>query len=177
MIVGNKVLLRSFKKDDLESIVKIHNDIEIKKLAMYHPFPVSYTMDEIWLDRIVSSTNNDSIYFVIEEKDTQCFAGFVSLTNMNWINRNYNFGIIIDQNFQGKGFGKETTELILNYSFQKLNMRKVSLNVLSENTRAINLYKKLGFKEEGILKEQFYWDGEYQDIVVMSKIKTKSEEL
>ena len=108
--------------------------------------------------------------FIVEKKETHIYTDFVSLTHINWINRNCNFGIIIDQNFQGKGFGKETTKLILDYSFQKLNMRKVSLNVLSENTRAINLYKKLGFKEEGILKEHFYWDGKYHDVVVMGKI-------
>lgn len=102
-------------------------------MAMYHPFPVSYVMDELRIERAISSTKNDSIYFVIEEKETHYFAGFVSLTQINYINRNYNSGIIIDQDFQGKALGKEAPEIILEYSFQKLNIYKASLNVLSNN--------------------------------------------
>ena len=45
-------------------------------------------------------------------------------------------------------------------------MKKIYLNVFSDNTRAIHTYKKIGFIEEGILKNHNYINGVYKDVLV-----------
>ena len=63
-------------------------------------------------------------------------------------------------------------QLGLHYAFDMLNLRKISLEVLSDNFPAIALYKTLGFEEKGTLKQQFFFDGVYFDVKIMSARKT-----
>ncbi len=171
MISSEKVIIRPLNQSDLERIVALHNNVEIKKLTMMHPFPVSLEMDKNWFDRVILDTSNKEIYFAIEEKVTNTFSGFSFLTRINWINRNCYFGIVLDPEYQNKGIGKETTKLLINYGFNHLNLNKILLEVIVNNKPAIELYRKIGFVEEGLLKQQYFSDNNYQDVLLMSIFK------
>ncbi|WP_306432182.1 GNAT family N-acetyltransferase [Staphylococcus haemolyticus] len=56
-------------------------------------------------------------------------------------------------------------------------MHKVDLKVFSFNDKAINLYKKLGFKEEGRNREAIYRNGFYQDIINMGLLENEYKEI
>ena len=58
--------------------------------------------------------------------------------------------------------------LFFSYIFDQINLRKITLEVLKENGKAIKIYKDIGFKEEGILEEHIYQDSKYKDLVIMS---------
>ena len=172
MLKGDKIYLRSFQLEDKERTIKWKNDMAIRKMAMYHPYPITKELEADLFDNILHDESNKHIYFAICEKESDKMVGFISLRNINWVNRNCEFGIIIGkENARGKGFGKEATKLIIDYAFKYLNLHKISLNVLEENKPAINLYKNLGFKEEGILKEHFYWDGKYYGVIIMGLLR------
>ena len=59
-------------------------------------------------------------------------------------------------------------KLFFSYLFEEINLRKIKLEVLKENDKAIKIYENLGFKEEGTLKEHIYQDGKYKDLILMS---------
>ncbi len=59
-----------------------------------------------------------------------------------WLDR-----FMIDEEFQGKGFGKQALKIICDKIFQEYNCKKLFLSVHKENTQAIMLYEKLGFKK------------------------------
>jgi len=61
--------------------------------------------------------------------------------------------------------------LLTTYAFQTLNLQKILLEVLTENSPALKLYLKLGFEIEGTLKKQFYIDGNYKDVYILSLFK------
>lgn len=54
-----------------------------------------------------------------------------------------------NMDYIGKGYGKESTVLILRHGFGALGLGKISLRVLSGNTRALGLYEKVGFERRG----------------------------
>jgi ribosomal protein S18 acetylase RimI-like enzyme len=56
----------------------------------------------------------------------------------------YWFGICIDNNYQGKGYGTKIMEYILNHEKIK-NINKINLSVDKTNSNAISLYKKFNF--------------------------------
>ncbi|MCZ7604185.1 MAG: GNAT family N-acetyltransferase [Melioribacteraceae bacterium] len=173
MITGEKVILRAINKEDVSELIEIHNDLDIKKQAMFHPFPISLDQDIEWFENITRDKSNRSIYFAIDDKETNNFVGYTSLRNINWINRNCSFGISLLPKMQGKGFGKEATSLVINYAIKNLNLHKVQLEVIADNKTAIELYKNLGFVEEGILREQFYFDGFYFNVILMGRLTDK----
>lgn len=171
MIKGNRVILRSLEMNDLGSLNKLHRNREIKKSAMCHPFPVSSFLDQKWLEDTLSDVSNKSVYFAIGEQQNSTLIGFISLTNINWINSNCNFGIIIDSDFQGKGLGKEATKMALTYAFETLNLHKISLLVLETNNGAIKMYENLGFVKEGKLIDQYFCNSKYLNVIMMGLLK------
>ena len=56
---------------------------------------------------------------------------------------------------------------MLRFAFEELNLHRVSLTVLDTNERAIACYRKCGFVEEGRLREDWYQEGRYHDLIVM----------
>ena len=64
-------------------------------------------------------------------------------------------GIVLDPNQINKGYGTEILKVFLDYYFNEMKMLKMELEVSSFNKRAYNVYKKLGFIEEGYYLDEF----------------------
>ena len=79
--------------------------------------------------------------------------------------------IIGEDNYRGKGFGKKSMLWLLSYGFKKLKLHKIKLQVDEENTNAHWLYKKLGFKTEGVMKEEYYYKEKFYDLIIMAKFE------
>lgn len=76
----------------------------------------------------------------------------------DWSSRNQKceFGIkICEITEQGKGYGKDALYHFIDFLFRSLNLNKIELTSMIDNKRAHNLYKQLGFKEIGIIREGF----------------------
>ena len=168
MLKGKKVILRALTGDDLPQLVKLHNDAEVKTLAAMHQFPVSPESEKAWLDSILMDKSNTKAYFGIEETATNQLAGICFLQNINWVDRYAWFGIAILSEHQGKGFGKEALDLIVQHGFEALNLQKICLYVLAANSAAISLYQRKGFVTEGLLKNHCNLKGKPCDLLIMS---------
>ncbi len=76
--------------------------------------------------------------------------------------------LIGDPQQRGKGYGKQATTLWIRYGTSCLGLRKIYLNTLETDLRNIRLNEELGFKVEGILRNECWFDGEYHDILRMA---------
>ncbi len=76
-----------------------------------------------------------------------------------------------DEENRNKGYGKEVLNLLLNYGFDYLNLNNIMLKVFSFNERAINCYKKVGFKEIGRRRQSYYLKGKFYDTVYMDILR------
>jgi RimJ/RimL family protein N-acetyltransferase len=72
-----------------------------------------------------------------------------------------------------KGYGTEVTRLLLREAFEQLNLHKVGWWTFAENKASIALAEKLGFKEEGRLKEQIFFNNQFHDSVVLGLLKSE----
>ena len=84
--------------------------------------------------------------------------------------------MIGEKNYWGQGFGTETTSLMLELGFNTLNLQRITLRVFADNERARNVYRKLGFVEEGRLRRDRFFDGEYCDTIMMSILREEWEQ-
>lgn len=75
--------------------------------------------------------------------------------------------LIGDPNYRGKGLGKEATKLWVQYGISNLGLHKVYLNTLQTNVRNIRLNEELGFKVEGIQRDECFIDSKYYDLLRM----------
>ena len=108
------------------------------------------------------------VFFAIQHLESGLHIGNIKLEPIHWLHRTAIMGLMIgDARFQGQGLGEEATRLCLQYAFERLGLRKVSLGVLTSNTRALQLYHRLGFVVEGCKRAEYWVDGAYHDACIM----------
>ena len=80
------------------------------------------------------------------------------------------FGMAVLKEWRSKGIGSLLLETLIRWAEQNPAIEKINLQVLAYNERAISLYLKYGFVEEGRkLRELKYADGTYTDAILMSR--------
>jgi RimJ/RimL family protein N-acetyltransferase len=167
MLQGKRVLLRAMRRDDLPRLCAFNNSLEVELAGGGDPpIPQSLERLEAEFDADVSRGGRNGAGFAIEA-DGQ-FIGSCALFNFNDTAHTCELGITIgDLEYQGKGYGRETIALLLDYAFRLRNMRKVYLTVNGDNERAQRAYRACGFVEEGRWQRHVWSAGEYIDLVCM----------
>ena len=95
--------------------------------------------------------------------------GLARLHSLDEENRRARYAIgIFDSAAWGRGYGAETTRLVLRYAFETLGLHRVDLRVIDYNERAIACYTKCGFMREGIERESAWIAGQWHSDVLMS---------
>lgn len=127
--------------------------------------------DENWFQSYLKNRSyNVRCAICLSESDEM--IGVAYLLNIDWIARNAEFAISIwASKYRDKGIGKKASNLLLNHGFYDLNLHKIYLAVIEKNVRAIELYKKLGFNLEGIMREAVFKDNTYHNLVMMGILR------
>jgi RimJ/RimL family protein N-acetyltransferase len=174
---GEQLRLRPFTEKDRDRTLVWRNNPQLRDEQLGYPFPVTSTMEGRWFSRIMGGEENNQVTFAIEEKKAQTLIGYISLTEIDWIAGTAQFSITIGETqFQRRGFGKESTDLMLDYAFQVLNLRRIWLRVVHTNKRAIHLYEKAGFEHEGTLRKHVFRQGNYHDLLLMGRFRSDPAE-
>lgn len=92
------------------------------------------------------------------------FAGTVDL--FNWRNRIMEVGYLIDKAHQGKGFAYEAVHAALEFGFKELNLHRIEAQLHPDNSASARLLEKLGFRREGLMRQNYFIDGQYNDTLV-----------
>lgn len=178
MLIGEKIILRPLKIEDLEKTHKWRNNLDLIKLTQGIRFPKSIEMERDWFNYALCDKSNRTIYFGIEIKLSEEFIGIIQLNNIDYISRTAVLGFVIGEiSSQRHGFGFEACNLIISYSFLQLNIRKITSYVVENNQVSIKLFEKLGFFNEGRLKDHYYVDGSYKDIFIFSLIHNQTNHI
>ena len=113
-----------------------------------------------------------------EEVYDEWMVGTCGLHAHKDIYRSWEFRILIfDPDAIGNGIGTEATKLTVDYCFARLNAHRCWLGVHADNIGAIKCYKKVGFKEEGRLREDLYAYGKYADAILYGILEGEWREL
>lgn len=80
---------------------------------------------------------------------------------------------IADQKHRGKGYGEEALRLILEYAFINLHMERVTIDHFEGNKIAAALYEKIGFKNEGLLRNAGKKNGKYVNLQLKSMLRAE----
>ena len=166
MLKSKRIILESLKESDLHILFKWMNDRDLR-LFNSNYYPVSEEQHKNWFENL--QNKKDTFFFTIRLLETNELIGTCQLHSLNWIYRSAELQIRIgEKQYQNKGFGSEVLKLLLNFAFNDVNLKRISLHVFSTNSRAIHFYEKNGFKKEGILRKAAYIDGSYIDTIIMS---------
>lgn len=161
--------LRPMTESDLEQVLQWRNHPDVRRYM--------YTTHEIRLEEhrkwFANASTNSAIELLIYEQDGKA-QGFV---NIAWTRcpevADWGFYLAPDA---PKGSGGELGKQALNYAFAQLGLHKLCGQALGFNQRSIAFHRRLGFTEEGCLREH-HFDGEYfHDVVCFGLLNREWQE-
>jgi RimJ/RimL family protein N-acetyltransferase len=121
-------------------------------------------------DQDAAKGGRDGAQFAIEADGI--FIGQCALFRFDETAATCELGITIgDKAYWGRGYGRESIRLLLDYAFRLRNFRKVWLRVQGNNERAMRAYRACGFVEEGRLRQHVFSSGQYHDQIYMGILR------
>jgi RimJ/RimL family protein N-acetyltransferase len=167
MIAGESVILRALEASDLERSYRWMNDPQIVR-TLKSRYPMPFHTEAEWLERAVSQSANER-HFAIERKDTRAHIGNASIHDIDSVSRRAGFGLFLGEpSSWNRGYGSDSVRTLVRFAFDEMNLRKLRINVFDYNDRAKHVLETIGFVTEGTLRDEFYREGEYHDIVIFS---------
>ncbi|HUX95601.1 MAG TPA: GNAT family protein [Bacteroidales bacterium] len=165
-LVSERLLLKPLSLEHLtQDYVDWMNDPDVIR---YLESGGNYTL-EMLKEYLMDVEKKEILFWAIHKKDDHLHIGNIKIDPINIRHGIGEYGIMMGRKSEwGKGYAEEATRLILNYSFEHLGLRKITLGVISKNKAAFNLYLKIGFELEGIYKKQGIYAGEYCDAIRMA---------
>jgi [ribosomal protein S5]-alanine N-acetyltransferase len=113
--------------------------------------------------------NPNILFWAIHLRHNSEHIGNIKIDPINSKHSLGEYGILMgDTREWGKGYAKEASRLVIDYCFNSINLRKITLGVVEKHVAAINLYKSLGFKVEGRYERHWLHEGKYLDILRMA---------
>lgn len=173
MISGKKINLTSLSEKNLEQLRQWRNSPELRQYFREYR-EISEDMQLAWYNKI--KNNSNQVDFEIHDlKSPNDLIGHCGLYYINWVYRQAEFGIYIgDTQYRNGGFGSDSLRTLIKYGFEDLNLNRIWAEVYSNNA-ALEIYLHIGFKKEGVLRDNVYKNGKYYDSTIISMLKNEYE--
>ncbi|MDN0075828.1 UDP-4-amino-4,6-dideoxy-N-acetyl-beta-L-altrosamine N-acetyltransferase [Crenobacter sp. SG2303] len=150
--------IRPMTHDDLELVLAWRNHQEVRSY-MYTQREIELAEHARWFERASQDPDRHLLLF---ERDGVP-QGFINLHQIAP-------GGIADWGFYAapeapRGTGRQLGHCALEHAFKELKLHKVCGQAFACNERSVGLHQRLGFRQEGILREQYFDGQEYYDVV------------
>lgn len=163
------MIIREAKIDDAEKISIMFKQLDTEtKNMMFEPGERKVNLEEMKA-RIISMSGSGGLTLLIEDEDK--IGGFLSAQRGMPKRIHHSVYIVIGMltSYRGRKLGKKLFEMLEKWAIEN-NVTRLELTVVKGNEGAVKLYKKMGFKIEGIKEKSMIVDGEYVDEYYMGKI-------
>ena len=154
-IAGRTVLLRAIEIEDLPVLHRWSNDPEVQNsLGGWH-FPLSKAALQRWVEHFRHDGADQR--FIVDGAEAGP-VGLVTLTSINWKDRNAFHGLLIGERDQRrKGFAADALFTIMRYAFEELGLQRLDTTIVEYNNASLALHvNKCGWREEGRKKEAVF---------------------
>lgn len=100
-----------------------------------------------------------------------CIAGRIGLHHLDLNNRNAAIGYWLSKDFEGKGIMTRCCTGLVDYAFGQLGLQRIEIKAATGNVKSQAIPVKLGFKQEGILRQAELVGGKFLDLVLFAVVK------
>ncbi len=170
-ILGDKIALGPIQKSMLPTFLKWENDFTVSLMGGNQLKPVSREELEA---RMSQGNHHNFIEFAIYERASLRLIGSTHWRHIDKNRRTAEYGIAIgEKDCWGKGYGTETTILMLDYAFTVLGLHNVLLSTYGYNERAVRAYTRAGFRVMGRQREAARIADQVYDVIFMDCLATE----
>ena len=172
MIRGERLYLRAIERDDLERCHDWMNDEDLRG-TLAQRYPMSLAREADWVERATRGQDPSELTLAICLMQGDRHIGNCGLVQIDRDNATATLGIFIgESNCRGQGLGEEAVRTLCRYAFEEMRLHKIRLDVYAGNP-AIKTYERVGFRKEGLLREEAFRKGRHLDVIRMGLLRTE----
>ena len=169
-LIGEHIKLRQMEPTDLAFLYQIENDESFWEVSnTQKPF------SKFLLQQYLENAKQDiyqakQLRLLIEETESGNSVGMIDLFDFDPKHKRAGIGIVINHQFQNKGFAKEAVQLLINYSFSHLDMHQLYANITDGNKKSQRVFEKQGCEKIGFKKDWVFSNGAFKNEILYQLI-------
>ena len=162
---GHRLRLRQLTRDDAPALLAASEDSEAQRLA-----------DEVKLPRHAAQLRarletgpdpaNPEVWLGVEALMTGELVGTVDTHEVDKWHCGFEYGVQVFREHWRHGYGSEAVALLLRFYFRELGFHRATATVYAFNEASIAFHRRLGFTEEGRLRENLFGNGAFHDELI-----------
>lgn len=177
IMTSPRLLLRKIRQSDIEQIYDIFSNDTVTALYDCDSF-TSREQAVSWLEWNLSLYKDKGLngfrWAITLLEDPCRLIGSCGVHTINTRFDSLEIGYELDPHYWGNGYACEAVTLMLKNCYEQnfpIKLNRITATTHRANQASISLLTKLGFQQEGILREYGYWKGEYQTVRLFSLLK------
>lgn len=165
------VKLRPVEEIDVDNILAWVNDKSVVgNLAAFSGKALTREDELGWVRKVRTSTD-ERVFTVTHARDGR-YLGQVGLHQIFWRSRVARAAAIISSKADhGHGYGSAAIAALLDVAFHELELHKVWLMVFRTNERSLRTWRRLGFVDEGVLRDEYFHEDAWHDMVRLGLLR------
>ena len=172
LINTSRLVLREVVVEDAPALFALYADREHMQWYGIDPFPdLDAAENRIRKLSEMARAPNPATCWAIDLAGK--FIGTCGLFawNRNW--RKCSVGYELTKDAQGHGYMQEAARSVISWGFREMELNRIEAQTHPNNTRSINLLGRLGFAEEGRLRQAAYWSAQHHDMLQFSLVRAE----
>jgi ribosomal-protein-alanine N-acetyltransferase len=171
---SERLLLRSIDKQDVQEIFEMRSDAENMK---YIPRPLLKNKEEAFKHLAMIDAGiekNEAINWAITIKGSKKLLGIIGFYRTKHEHFRSEIGYMLLPEIHGKGIASEAVKIVVDFGFNEMKLHSIEAVIDPKNGASERVLQKNGFIKEAHLKENEYYNGEFIDSVIYSRLNTKN---
>lgn len=170
-LLTDRLRLREVSLDDAPVLFRLRSDEQVMRY-LGRPMHKDISESVAMIERMQKQyADNEGITWIITLKDDPTMIGTAGFWRMDKENHRAEIGYLLTPELWGKGLVSETINVIVNYAFEVLHFHSIEANTDPENTASGRVLEKCGFVAEAYFRENFYFDGQFLDSKIYSRVR------
>lgn len=166
---SKRIRLRGIEPGDGAAFMRLTEDEE-RSGDVLHP-PRSAESYRVWANELAAAkSDGDCFRLAVEAVDTGEVVGAVGSHYADPNAGRFEYGITIGADHRREGYAAEAVVLLLRYMFAERRYHKCEAKVFAYNEGSLRLQRRLGFVEEGRLRDHVFLAGRHHDLVILGML-------
>ena len=168
-----RLLLRRFTPEDAEFVLRHFSDPEVTKYLLDAAPLATIEQAHALIGEYLRPTARTFNRWVLVHKADQAAIGTCGFHKWNQRSFRAEIGYDLSPHYQGRGLMTEALHAALAHGFDVLKLHRIEAFIYVENVPSLQLAERLGFRQEGVLRDFFYLNGSFHDHALWSLLRSE----
>lgn len=172
MIRGERIYLTALDRANAEQARAWINDPDVHTWMLAGHVPISSAEELAFFDKVEASSATQAFDIHLAEDDRH--IGTCALDHLDLRHRHAEIGIMIgDRDLHNSGYGRDVIKTLCRFAFDTMGLHTLRISYIDGNEVGAHLYRSIGFKDAGRLRDHVFLRGEFHDLVLLDMLESE----